>query len=194
MLAILAAALAAAASASLTQAYADLCLAGNPAADEVLRRADRAGWRKEGPGRPSAFDPGSDRFLVTPAGTLRLSTERKAFNDEELQGCAIDTTAAEPGVIAAMAGLLGVPAALSAPNVADFFAIREAAGWRNGARSDRAEVARARATGSYYSFIVSRTPNSATVVGMHFVPLAGGQGAISGGTAARGSRGPRPSE
>lgn len=135
----------------LVHAYAELCLAGNPDPGQILGRADRAGWRKDGAGRPLVFDALTDRFLVTPAGTLRLSVERKVFKDEELRSCAIDLTAADPDVIEAVTSLLGVHAALSAPNVADFFANRDGAGWRDGAASKAAEVGKYRATGSYFS-------------------------------------------
>lgn len=171
MIAILTAAAALAGADALAVTYADLCLRGNPDTAEVLARADRAGWRRGAAQQADGLDEVGERLLDTPAGRLRLGASTKAFKDEKMLGCAIDLAGPDATVVAGMAQVLGIDQANGNADVANFFAIRDGQGWRQGAKADHAEFARAKAAGVFYSFVASHTPTSAMVLGLHFAPI-----------------------
>lgn len=149
-----------------------MCLAGDPVPSESLARADRAGWRNGGPGQPDGFDAKEQRFLDTPGGRLRLIVTRKAFSDEEMRSCGVDLSGADESAIPEMGKLLQIDPAVTNPYAANFFAIREGSHWRQAAKADHAEIARAKAAGTFYSFMATRSPNRTVAMDIHFVPNA----------------------
>lgn len=143
-------------------AFRTLCSDADASPADIRDRAQALGWRTSGPDLPPAFDPAVQR-LSPGDGSLTLQALRETSLGEQRDTCGVSSRLAAPNLTAAVQAWIGFAPATVLGTSANFFAVRDPTGWRDGGHLDHDTFLKAKAEGRFYSFVVmdNGPPNAA---------------------------------
>lgn len=155
---------------AMISAYSGLCTNPGDSQPQILARADREGWRRDGAGTPADFDATADRFKVVGDTVLKLVTSRREVADETIESCGISVLAPQPALWGDVAEMLGFAPAFEMSGSATFYALREDGAWRNGSGLSKADFAAAKAAGRFYSVMAVSSDSNASLFSLRIRP------------------------